>query len=782
MLFSNNPYTAGNPVGNSPAFVGRDDILRDVLRMLRHHHENAIVLFGQRRIGKTSILQELLAKLSEENNYCPIFFDLQSKAKLPLGKILQDLAIKIGHEFGQPQPDLGDDPKINFSQTWLPELLNNLPQNTSLVLLFDEFDVLADHKSKEAGEEFFPYLRDLLETHQENLNSIFVIGRKVEDLSHIALSLFKTMVHLHVSLLTREDTIKIICFSENNKTLNWPDNTIDLVWELTCGHPFLTQRLCSCVWERIYDRNPNEVPTATIKDIKDAIPNTLDSSLNTLEWLWDGLNPSEKIVISVLAGAGKKTITEIQLENLLYENGIQRVIRELKNAPRILQDWDLLEPTNDGYRFKVELLRLWIEKYKPLERVQELLDRIEPVANNLYEAGLRLYHDNELDEALPPLRQSIKLNPNHIAANQLLVEILLGQEKINEAYKLLKKLFEYQPSIARPDLIYALLSLAQQSDKEEKKLEYYTEILKIAPEHPEAKNKRKYIIQQREKRQKKEERKSLIFSVMKSIGWFLIFGGLSSVFLLIIFSESSKNHGITFEQFIMNGWLLLFATTIISSVTMDYFLLSTKDEVNKNFVALSFVMYPATILISCIIVFFILYVTPLKEINFQLLYIVEYTIVLFALIYLIFTKFYIIKYNYTNKNRKLISFTWPTLTYFFGLLPVCTILLVSNFTTIYEFTPLFNKIIMDGSLLFFIVIIPFLTLTDYLVLGKKPNFDDEGLKVVFYVLLFVVGPGFLILLILENHANLIEKTYLTYISLIISFLYSIFVKYNSLRR
>jgi len=30
-----NPYVAGNPVGDSPAFIGRADVLREVVRVLR---------------------------------------------------------------------------------------------------------------------------------------------------------------------------------------------------------------------------------------------------------------------------------------------------------------------------------------------------------------------------------------------------------------------------------------------------------------------------------------------------------------------------------------------------------------------------------------------------------------------------------------------------------------------------------------------------------------------------------------------------------------------------
>lgn len=56
-----NPYVAGNPVGDSPAFIGRADVLREVVRVLRRPPPsgNAIVLYGQRRIGKTSIVQHL---------------------------------------------------------------------------------------------------------------------------------------------------------------------------------------------------------------------------------------------------------------------------------------------------------------------------------------------------------------------------------------------------------------------------------------------------------------------------------------------------------------------------------------------------------------------------------------------------------------------------------------------------------------------------------------------------------------------------------------------------
>jgi hypothetical protein len=303
-----NPYVAGNPVGDSPAFVGRVDVLREVLRVLRRSQDNAIVLYGQRRIGKTSILQHLAAWLPREGTYRPVYFDLQDKAPWPLGRVLRELARSIAHALGQPDPDgstgfaeiLGLDPETAFRQEWLPAVLDSLPKGSSLVLLFDEFDVLADPKVEQAAAAFFPYLRDLLTLDPQRLQFVFVIGRNVDDLASIALSLFKGTLPWRVSLLSQEDTADLVRLSEKNGTLTWPDEAVEQVWQLTDGHPFLTQQLCSHVWERAYDEEPDAPPTVLPKDVDVVVPEALEASRNTLEWLMGrpassraggGLNP-----------------------------------------------------------------------------------------------------------------------------------------------------------------------------------------------------------------------------------------------------------------------------------------------------------------------------------------------------------------------------------------------------------------------------------------------------------------------------------------------------------
>ena len=498
-----NPYIAGPTVDNTPAFIGRENILGNVLNILCHEGQNAIVLHGQRRIGKTSLLHELKARLSTDIYY-PIFFDLLDKPQQSLEKVLQDLADEISLVVQKTKTSLGAEPKIAFCQ-WLNNLLNELPSEKSLVLLFDEFDVLDDPSKERAGVEFFPYLRnELLTINRKRLNFVFVIGRKIKDMTDIAGSLFREIPTQPVSLLKYEETLELIRLSEQKKTLFWSEEALAKIWQQTSGHPYLTQALCRQIWEGTPHKTKGEkiIPEKVApEEVDKVIPIVLENSEGTLEWLWDGLGPIEKVVTSVLANAtGGTAITETQLEHILSESGVQMMIEELESAAELLlKGWELIAPTenNSGYRFRVELLRRWIQENKPLNEAQKELDRIDPIADNLYQASLGMYHKGQLVEALLTVRQAIDRNHTHVWANQLLADILFKQKQFNEAREQLEQLYKSKPNAARTRLIRVLLTLAKENEDEDEQLKLYERVLKFETEHSEAKEGLQTIWQQR---------------------------------------------------------------------------------------------------------------------------------------------------------------------------------------------------------------------------------------------------------------------------------------------
>ncbi len=487
-----NPYIAGNPVGKTPVFVGREDVLRVVLRVLRHPHQNAITLYGQRRIGKTSLLQYLEMHLPEEGDFIPLLFDLQDKTEIPLHLLLGDLGRMIADKVGLQPPTVTADFAKTFRERWLPTALKVLPEGHSLVLLFDEFDVLADPKSKSVNREFFTYFRKLIESNPQKLQFVFVMGRNIGDLSNIALSIFKGIPAERVSLLKREDTETLIRLSERENSLHWSEAAAEAVWNLTNGHPFLTQALCSQVWEIAWDTFAEEdgdtsCPTATPEMVEQAIEAVLHASANALQWLWNGLGPAERVVTAALAQAGQRVVTEEELNTILQESGIRIIIRELQDAPELLEIWDVLAKVDGGYRFRVELLRRWVVENQKLERVQRELDNLQPTAESLFRAAQGYLERGDTENAQDLLEQALDNNPRHQGATILLAELHREEGRLDEAAELLENLSDLHPNLARGPLTEIYLTKINAAQNDQERIALYEKILKVNPQHERSK-------------------------------------------------------------------------------------------------------------------------------------------------------------------------------------------------------------------------------------------------------------------------------------------------------
>ncbi|WP_322822870.1 tetratricopeptide repeat protein, partial [Chloroflexus sp.] len=445
MIAATNPYIAGKPVGKTPNFIGREDVLREVERFLHNPHQHALALYGQRRIGKTSILHHLEDTLPQRGNYVPIFFDLMARADTSLNGILNDLARTIADRLRLPDPVLDPPPARSFHTAFLPSVFAQIDKTKTLVLLLDEFDVLDN--TQNPPTDFFAYLHELFRSDFPRLKFVFVLGRNIDDLSYFVYGLFKDVPSRRISFLSEQDTTTLVRLSERQGSLAWSDEAVHAVWQLTGGHPFLTQALCGEVWDAEYDQSDTPGPVQATA-VENAITPTLDVNRHALEWIWNGLGPAEKVATAALAGLGQTIVDEEQLVAILNESGVRLVLRELREAPKKLQEWDILVSANGGYRFRVELLRRWIALNKPLSRTQEELDRIKPLADSLYNIARILYNDNKLPEAENELRRALRENPNHAGARELLAELLLLNNRWTEAQTELEALFDMVPGRA----------------------------------------------------------------------------------------------------------------------------------------------------------------------------------------------------------------------------------------------------------------------------------------------------------------------------------------------
>ncbi|GAB5426424.1 MAG: hypothetical protein Crog4KO_35710 [Crocinitomicaceae bacterium] len=484
-----NPYIAGNPVGGSDSFYGRTDILNRVIRVLQNSGEVALTLYGQRRIGKTSILRQLEASLVTTNQYVPVYFDLQDKADNTLEVLLHELANKTLGALNLPYLEfhLFED-KNYYTDNFLPSLNGELGDR-SLVVLFDEFDVLDSNADNLASRNLFPYLRKLIESKSQIQNYIFVIGRNPSDLLNHTLSIFKTVRSQRVSNLVKDSTLQVISQSEQNNTMMWTEEAKEAVWDLTRGHPYLTQLLCYVIWENIcgFSENESDVPTATYNDVIVSIQDALIEGENAFTWIWEGLPPASRIVIAAIAEAGSEPIDQTRLNEILQDSGVRIVISEMELAPRRLIEWDLLEELDDGrFKYSVELLRIWVEHNKPINRVKDELDRLDPAAESLYKAAITYYNSRDFAPAIEQLQSVLRYNPNHLKAKILLGEIYIEQDQVDDAVKVLEQAYQYDQTSSRGLLIQSYFTQASKSPDQDVKINIYQKILQLSPSHREA--------------------------------------------------------------------------------------------------------------------------------------------------------------------------------------------------------------------------------------------------------------------------------------------------------
>jgi AAA+ ATPase superfamily predicted ATPase len=73
-----NPNIAGAPVTEASMFFGRQEVFSWIERSLSGKYvDHILVLHGQRRVGKTSVLKQIPNFLPDR--YIQVFFDLQGR-------------------------------------------------------------------------------------------------------------------------------------------------------------------------------------------------------------------------------------------------------------------------------------------------------------------------------------------------------------------------------------------------------------------------------------------------------------------------------------------------------------------------------------------------------------------------------------------------------------------------------------------------------------------------------------------------------------------------------
>jgi ABC-type branched-subunit amino acid transport system substrate-binding protein len=480
-----NPYIIGNPIGNKEQLFGRETLLTTIKDSLQQNIK-FILLHGQRRVGKSSVLRNIPLFVSEDE-YVFVPCDFQVHAYATLGEIFHAIAMDIFQLLDLDTSIL--QALSNADSINIRRILNNkvLPQiyekldNKKLVLLLDEFDVVTQNDTKQAVE-FLHLLEDLVR-RQDELFVIAVVGRYLDSMPDLVQS-FRDGISQEIGLLDSESTKQLITKPAND-ILQYKQKAIEEILKFSAGHPYYTQVLCHTIFNQANNETYSTVIPACVTD---AVKQTIEHAEGGLASIWHGLGISEKVVILAVAEAQNSHTIENPLK-LLESYGLV-LTKSLEEAIQILINKGFLN--SNPVKVKVELVRLWLlQRHSLRDEIRSLETLEEEDVNQLLFVARRCWMaDKQKHVALGVYEQALKLNPNHLSTIVELAEKYLHLENFEEALKLSERGYKLDSIRYQQQLIQVLDQyghrLITQEDYERAK-QQYEKILTIEPENSLAK-------------------------------------------------------------------------------------------------------------------------------------------------------------------------------------------------------------------------------------------------------------------------------------------------------
>ncbi len=352
------PYVIGLPLSeHQHVFVGRTDVGVHIEKLIMSPTAPPLLLYGQRRMGKTSLLRNLRRMLP--STWVTLFVDLQALASAEghagfLFQLARTLSAQLSGEqrtaieFPSLE-ELNVEPFIVFD-VWLDRLLHRLQERSALLLL-DEFEQLdiALRAGTLNPHLVLGMLRHIIQ-HKPQLRILVAGSHTFEEATTWSSYLINARV-IKLGCLRRDESQQLIERPTPNFALRYEPAALEVLLALTGGHPYLLQLLCDRVVE-LKNQQPEQVRFLTTpEDVEAAVaPALFEASFFFAELIANQISPQGHAALRVLARRGPGEALRLGALPLVSGGDELQVWSQLQRR-------DLVELSSDGYRFQNELIR-----------------------------------------------------------------------------------------------------------------------------------------------------------------------------------------------------------------------------------------------------------------------------------------------------------------------------------------------------------------------------------------------------------------------------------------
>ncbi len=322
--------------GNSHA----SKIVREIMKLHGGNKGHFVRIIGLRKTGKTTILQQVKAKLNEQFASKFIWLELNDKfteflRDLPPGEALSEEALRCA---------ILDVIRQNYAECMHHATYEELKNQDNLELCKDDnklkkkiFDIVQEDCKRESlwlvidggdisiSQEQLLQAMPVLQTLMEKREAIVLLVHDVSDKSLIKGLNKKDKVE-KTRLLNREKSLALL----ERGGFNVTDLGKETFWQLTGGYPLLVHLLGKHLyeqWKKEKSKFPKVVSNGAIKKAVKEIM-TDEDKREHLEWIEDGFTREEKMVLWVLAHDFTDEKGGYLTERVLGENAVRERLME----------------------------------------------------------------------------------------------------------------------------------------------------------------------------------------------------------------------------------------------------------------------------------------------------------------------------------------------------------------------------------------------------------------------------------------------------------------------
>ncbi|MBF2087267.1 helix-turn-helix domain-containing protein [Thermoleptolyngbya sp. C42_A2020_037] len=367
-----NPYVIGNPVTGS-VFVGREDIMRRFEELwLPGQQVPSVVLYGQRRMGKSSILHNLKAILGDRAVI--VDFNLQVMGIVnSTHELLYALAIEMYDSLPQPLPDTVQEPQLaqftqhNPYQSFLRFLkrLDAVRASRRFIITVDEFELL-EHliETHVIEQRLVAFWRGLIQSYPWFVMVFAGLHTLDEMRQDYWCPLFSSVMAIPVGLLSFSAVRQLVTQPSLDFELEYDPAAVQQIFALTSGQPYLVQLLGHTLvtyFNRVvFEQGVSRDKRLTLQDLERVVHSASfyrDSDAYFMG-IWQQAENSQPVGQSqVLRCLGDRplSISELSDKTDLSVSTLQSILSALQKRGIVVN-------TNGRYTYAVELMRGWVKR------------------------------------------------------------------------------------------------------------------------------------------------------------------------------------------------------------------------------------------------------------------------------------------------------------------------------------------------------------------------------------------------------------------------------------